>query len=148
MADEGLGRDDGTFSEQRRVLGYDQVFRIGDRVEKRSGYRFPGIVTAIDETTSDAYPRYVVTADHPDFAGMKHIFAPWQLRPRTGCTERRYRHLKRGSTYTVVDDGELQTSRPLVEGDIIRAYRSEDGRLWLRPADEFLDGRFEEIDSR
>jgi hypothetical protein len=58
------------------------TFALGDTVEKVSGYRFPGIVTAIDEAGPE--PRYVVTADHPDFAGMKHIFAPKQLKRRTG----------------------------------------------------------------
>lgn len=67
--------DDGTFADVSTV----PAFALGDRVEKRSGYRFPGIVTAIDTTGPE--PRYVVTADHPDFAGMKHIFSPRQLQP-------------------------------------------------------------------
>lgn len=62
------------------------LLHVGDLVEKVSGYRFPGIVTAIDASTAEVDGsgiRYVVTADHPDFNGMKHIFAPTQLRRRS-----------------------------------------------------------------
>lgn len=61
---------------------------------------------------------------------------------------RRYRHLKRGTTYTVLGDATLQISTfPPDEGDTLRVYRSdEDGKLWVRSATEFLDGRFEEIE--
>jgi hypothetical protein len=62
---------------------------------------------------------------------------------------RRFKHIKRGSTYTEVGRGELQksTSRELVEGDRLVAYRGDDGCLWFRHEDEFLDGRFQEIES-
>ena len=60
---------------------------------------------------------------------------------------RRYRHLKRGSTYTVLGDGEAQVSgEPIVDGDIVRIYVAEDGKFNVRKSSEFLDGRFEEIE--
>lgn len=73
------------------------------------------------------------------------------LRPR------RVRHLKRGSTYEVVGEAEMQVSEPtnhdihqvgfrlLREGDLIAVYRAEDGKLYGRFPDEFGDGRFEEL---
>lgn len=69
---------------------------------------------------------------------------------------RRVRHKKRGSTYEVLGEAELQISvklpqdhggRLAEEGDRITVYRGEDGRLWARFTDEFEDGRFEEIKS-
>ncbi len=59
----------------------------------------------------------------------------------------RVRHKKRGSTYRVIGRGELQSSSPTEEGAMLVAYRCEaDGRLWIRPANEFDDGRFETLD--
>ena len=57
-----------------------------------------------------------------------------------------WRHKKRGTTYDATHDYELQTSRPLVEGDVVRGYICrETGKPWARPVDEFQDGRFERI---
>lgn len=59
----------------------------------------------------------------------------------------RYRHLKRGTSYTVLATGLLQiATRQVVEGDRVVAYRGVDGDVWFRAEAEFLDGRFEAID--
>lgn len=58
---------------------------------------------------------------------------------------KRWRHVKRGTTYTEVARGELQMSfvGTVAEGDQLIAYRSEsDGRVWFRFVEEFEDGRF------
>ena len=58
-----------------------EPFKIGDRVRKRAGYEYPGIIVSVFTTRAGAV-RYVVEADHPEFAGMLHIFNGDQLEPR------------------------------------------------------------------
>lgn len=60
---------------------------------------------------------------------------------------RRFRHLKRGTSYqTYSEHVMVQASGPVVEGDVLVVYRAEkDGTDWARPASEFFDGRFEEL---
>lgn len=56
-----------------------------------------------------------------------------------------HKHLKRGSFYHEVATGSVQSSRPIIEGDRLTIYLAEDGTWWLRPVDEFNDGRFEKL---
>jgi len=76
-----------------------------------------------------------------------------------------HRHVKRGSEYTLLGIGKMQTSnwmdeqwshepqsgnppqRTLDPVDMreVAIYRAEDGQLWVRPREEFEDGRFEAI---
>ena len=55
-----------------------QSFKVGDLVRKRAGYEYPGIIVSVFTTRAGAV-RYVVEADHPEFAGMLHIFNGEQL---------------------------------------------------------------------
>lgn len=57
----------------------------------------------------------------------------------------RYRHKKRGTTYTQVCVAVLQAEIPCHESAALVVYRGEDGRFWARPHDEFHDGRFEAL---
>lgn len=71
-----------------------------------------------------------------------------------------HRHIKRGSDYVVVGVGKMQAEHwaqidpnwvdgPLVSVDMreVMVYRDvNDGSLWVRPIEEFQDGRFEVID--
>lgn len=58
----------------------------------------------------------------------------------------RWRHVKRGTTYTVRGVVQLQCAVPELDGVYAVLYVSEgDGREWVRPVEEFLDGRFERI---
>lgn len=63
----------------------------------------------------------------------------------------RYRHLRRGTTYEVLTDhAHLNASDPrlLADGELMMIYVDVDsGRVCLRHPDEFLDGRFERLDS-
>ena len=59
----------------------------------------------------------------------------------------KYRHKKRGSTYQVIGIGDLQSSIPIEEGTKLVLYKcEEDDRIWVRPAIEFFDGRFEKLE--
>lgn len=54
-------------------------------------------------------------------------------------------HATRGSRYEVVGRATLQTSRPLTDYDAMAVYRDRDGELWVRPKNEFEDGRFQPV---
>ena len=56
----------------------------------------------------------------------------------------RWRHKKRGTTYTVIGNGEVQADEPLTDYEVVTIYRCEQtGDLWVRRISEFMDGRFE-----
>ncbi len=64
-----------------------------------------------------------------------------------GLIERRFRHKKRGTVYSLIGEAELQASSDLLcDGSEMVIYRGEDGKVWARQIDEFHDGRFEEIE--
>lgn len=58
-----------------------EMFELHQRVRKRNGYRFPGIVVSVFWTTTGKV-RYVVEADSDDFKGMLHIFSNNDLESR------------------------------------------------------------------
>ncbi len=58
-----------------------EPLKVGDHVRKANGFRFPGVIVAVFETTAGAR-RVVVEAQHEDFAGMLHIYNPSQLERR------------------------------------------------------------------
>lgn len=60
-----------------------------------------------------------------------------------------WKHKKRGTTYEVLGDAELQCAADfdLFEGQRLTVYRGLDGKLWVRPTEEFHDGRFEPVDA-
>ncbi len=58
-----------------------------------------------------------------------------------------HRHRASSGLYSEEGRGELQASRPVVEGETLVSYRGVDSRLWFRPASEFDDGRFETVPS-
>lgn len=54
----------------------------------------------------------------------------------------RYQHVKRGSTYIVLHDATMQAEGPLDNERVIVYQCEADGRVWVRPYSEFVDGRF------
>jgi len=63
-----------------------------------------------------------------------------------GTAPERYRHKKRGTTYTLIGVARVQSDVPLTDMDQVTVYRCEEtGFLWSRRRAEFEDGRFERI---
>lgn len=61
----------------------------------------------------------------------------------------RWQHVKRGTTYEEIGQARVQSDHPIKEGDLVVVYRAEiAGVLWVRPYDEFHDGRFKKIPAR
>ena len=58
-------------------------FDLYSYVEKKEGYRYPGMVVSVFYTRADKI-RYVVEAINPDFEGMCHIFSEEQLQSSLG----------------------------------------------------------------
>ncbi len=67
------------------------------------------------------------------------------LKNKAAAGLRRVRHKKRGSIYSVIGYGFVQTDAPLTDYSEVVVYRADDGSTWVRPPSEFEDGRFEEI---
>ena len=53
--------------------------KVGDKVEKISGYKYPGIVVAKFKTIDNMKERFVVECTEPAVSGMLHIFREGQL---------------------------------------------------------------------
>jgi len=58
-----------------------------------------------------------------------------------------YKHVKRGTIYQIVNEGQLQCSKPVKEGDFMVVYADiNTGRTWIRSTEEFHDGRYVEYE--
>jgi hypothetical protein len=60
---------------------------------------------------------------------------------------KRWRHIKRGSTYRVLyEAAKCSSISPALDEMTMVVYQGEkDGLIWVRPAIEFFDGRFEAL---
>ncbi len=54
-------------------------FKIGQRVEKVSGYKWPGIIVLAGKTLAGK-ERYVVECTTKEVEGALHIYSPEQIR--------------------------------------------------------------------
>lgn len=84
---------------------------------------------------------YEDNAKHIDPADMK-LWLEAAFEAGQGVTPTQlFRHLKTGGLYTFISEGvDEKTLAPVV------VYQShQDGKVWVRSADEFFDGRFEPI---
>jgi hypothetical protein len=60
----------------------------------------------------------------------------------------RVQHIKRGTTYTVIAKGKLQTDKPLSDYADVVVYQCEQtGLTWIRPQSEFTPDRFRALDA-
>ena len=59
-----------------------------------------------------------------------------------------WRHVKRGTVYREIGRGIFQIAgdSSIADEEPVVIYAGEDGRMWVRPEAEFLDGRFEEVE--
>ena len=74
--------------------------------------------------------------------GGKSPESPPTFGGETAAIGSRWKHLKTGGIYIVVGPSIIErTNEPA-----ILYQREGDGTLWVRPTDEFLDGRFEPVD--
>ena len=56
------------------------MMKIGDRVEKISGYKYPGVIVAKFYKFDSTEERFVVECTEPAVSGMLHIFNGSQLK--------------------------------------------------------------------
>jgi len=56
------------------------MLKVGDRVEKVSGYKYPGIIVARFNKLNSIEIRLVVECTEPTVYGMLHIFREGQLK--------------------------------------------------------------------
>ena len=54
------------------------MWKVGDRVQKAAGYKWPGVVVSVFDTLSGK-TRVVVECTVPEVAGALHIYSPEQL---------------------------------------------------------------------
>lgn len=59
---------------------------------------------------------------------------------------RRFRHKKRGTTYTEIARGTMQASGDWDMQPVVIYVADADQSIWVRPAAEFEDGRFEPVE--
>jgi hypothetical protein len=65
--------------KRARVRGLGPNMKVGDKVEKISGYKWPGVIAAVFETTK-GQTRIVVECTVPEVEGALHIYSPEQVR--------------------------------------------------------------------
>ena len=72
--------------EASREYAHTRPFFVGDRVRKKKGYGFPGVVVAVFMTTRGDV-RLVVECTSLGVEGMLHIFNPDQMQLDNGTAQ-------------------------------------------------------------
>lgn len=135
--------------EDVRKLARLRFFRdltVGQRMNVWRALIGPEAAEEVNSHTRERmiFDRYIMAdrATRPDAAGIAADMV-------------RYRHKKRGTEYVLLGYGKMQAENWLEPADDgngsasvdmreVAIYRSvDDGSLWVRPREEFEDGRFE-----
>lgn len=101
-----------------------------------------------DRNSPEEYPEMILVSFEEMAQAMAVCSAPAAHRPAAPVGEdlSRWQHKDTGRTYVEIKRGRLAHDIHLNSGNIVVVYRSEeDGKLWLRYAFEFEDGRFERL---
>lgn len=64
-----------------------------------------------------------------------------------GAGSMRYRHKERGTTYQVLYFATMQTEGDLDNARVVVYQGEQNSAIYVRPYNEFFDGRFEELRS-
>jgi hypothetical protein len=150
------GRAPEAFTLDQLIWGEEEIRAggrwtlLGRRGDEWVAYDAPG-ARALFDGRSNA-PLFALPGPFPVRAALD-VLAPRDANREPAGREvrgfNRWRHKKRGSTYTEIGRGKLQSSYgvgTLEEGLDMVVYRDDvDGSLWIRAADEFEDGRFERL---
>lgn len=85
-----------------------------------------------------------IFGDHPGWRRFASLMCDYALKGLSEFDQGpTHRHVARGTDYRVTSTGgEVQTSRPIVEGDTLTTYVDAGGKVWHRLDSEFNDGRF------
>lgn len=133
-----------TYQDVRGILKQPSKGEHADYVHGRL-YAYDATSQTFDEAPGK-FEGDRVTILQSDFEGlMADRRELKQLRTQAGHNRPRWRHVRRGGSYTEICRAELQASRDVVEGLTMVVYRGDDGKCWVRHEDEFEDGRFEQI---
>lgn len=117
---------------------------INDLAAERAAARARGVREGIEIAANS----HQILAGNPELRKreadlIRALAAPETQDMSTDQPLPRWRHKKRGSVYLEIGTAQLQSAGPILEPTTLVIYCAEDGTLWARPVDEFMDGRFE-----
>ena len=116
------------------------------RVERLSDAEVDALLAPIIHASGSRLSYYTMPKTRSDMrtALRAALSAADAIQPPQRDEVRLVRHKKRGTTYEVIGEADLQTERPISDYEVLTVYKGPDGRLWARPSTEFEDGRFED----
>lgn len=118
--------------KQWKQLSRGARWQLLDALAKRRGLNSPA---GLPETERGPAKLLAVSAQASTVSETVAA-APHRLR-------RTVRHRQNGRLYWELHRGVLRA-----DGTVMVVYRGEDGRIWIRPAEQFDDGRYEQVDDR
>lgn len=126
----------------------DDIRALGWSVAVHNDYRLNGEPHTFWLFTKDG--RAVKGEGRTDAEALAQVSAALSPAPQSGWRPT-HRHVKRGSEYQLLGMGKMQAKdwraggKALlypVDMTAVAIYQAKDGSLWVRPREEFEDGRF------